>query len=99
MMTKVKQFPLVIRSVDQDTGLVNSELLSLPVCIGSAAGKNIFQLLDEELSARNLQWDNCLALGTDNAPVMTGCKKGVISFIEKKQPNVFFKFLAGCCLH
>lgn len=37
-----KQFPLVIRSINPATMAVNSELLSVPVCNGSATGKTIF---------------------------------------------------------
>ena len=35
-----KQYPLVIRCVNEVTGLVSSELLSVPVCDGSATGKS-----------------------------------------------------------
>ena len=41
-------------------------------------------------------WTNCLAVGCDNAPVMTGSEKGVIAFVREKHPDVF---MAGCCLH
>ena len=33
-----RQFPLVIPSINEDNGLVTSELLSVPVCEGSATG-------------------------------------------------------------
>ena len=93
---KSKQFPLVIRSVDVNTGLVTSQLLSIPICEGSATGEHIFQLLEADLASRNVPWTNCLAVGCDNAPVMTGSKKGVIAFVWEKHPDVF---MAGCCLH
>ena len=79
-----------------DTGVVSSELLSIPICEESATGENIFKLLEAELASRDVPWTNCLALGCDNAPVMTGANKGVIAFVRKKHPNVF---KAGCCLH
>ena len=93
---KSKQFPLVIRSVDVNTGLVTSQLLSIPICERSATGEHIFQLLEADLASRNVPWTNCLAVGCDNAPVMTGSKKGVIAFVREKHPDVF---MAGCCLH
>ena len=93
---KSKQYPIVIRSVNVDTGVVNSELLSIPICEESATGENIFKLLEAELASRDVPWTNCLAVGCDNAPVMTGGNKGVIAFVRKKHPNVF---MAGCCLH
>ena len=35
-----KQFPMVVRTVDAVTKMVNSELLSIPICNGSATGIN-----------------------------------------------------------
>ena len=34
-----KQYPLVVRTVDPSSGLVNSELLSVPLCNNVATGK------------------------------------------------------------
>ena len=36
-----KQYPLVIRCINEVSGLVSSELLSIPVCDGSATGKSV----------------------------------------------------------
>ena len=44
-------------------------------------GRNIFELMDKELKARDIPWENCLSLGCDNASVMTGHKKGIIFMI------------------
>lgn len=91
-----KQYPLVIRSLDPASGLVNSELLCVPICSGSSTGENIFLLMNKELESRNIPWENCLSLGCDNASVMTGHKKGVFAYVKEKQPSVF---LSGCALH
>ncbi|XP_021376724.1 uncharacterized protein LOC110465317 [Mizuhopecten yessoensis] len=91
-----KQFPLVVRTVDPESMTVDSELLSIPVCTESATGRNIFGLMDKELKARNIPWENCLSLGCDNASVMTGHKKGVFAFVKEQQPQVY---LSGCPLH
>ena len=53
-------------------------------------------LMDEEFQSRDIPWSNCIAFGSDNASVMTGNKKGVIAFIERKQPSIY---LSGCPLH
>ena len=53
-------------------------------------------MLEAQLASRDVPWTNCLALGCDNALVMTGTNKGVIAFVRKERPNVF---MAGCCLH
>lgn len=39
-----KQYPVVVRTVDTKSGSVNSELLSVPICEGSATGM-IFSIL------------------------------------------------------
>ncbi|KAL8561910.1 hypothetical protein ACOMHN_046700 [Nucella lapillus] len=95
-----KQFPLVIRSFSKgDDGSlepVTTQLLALRDCEGSATGKNIFELVDAELQAQGVSWDNCIAFGSDNAPVMTGQNKGVFAFVTDKNRNVY---LAACTLH
>ena len=53
-------------------------------------------LMDAEFQSRDIPWSNCIAFGSDNASVMTGNKKGVIAFIERKQPSIY---LSGCPLH
>ena len=60
------------------------------------AGENIFKLIDQELLSRHISWKNNLALGCDNASVMTGGKKGVIAFCQEKNGELY---LAGCTLH
>jgi len=52
--------------------------------------------METELKSRDIPWSNCMALGSDNASVMTGNKKGVIAFMEKEQPSIY---LSGCSLH
>ena len=71
------------------------KVLSNAICEGSATGENIF-LLEAEFTAHNIPWSNCLSLRCDNASVMTGNKKGVVSYLRGKQPDIY---LSGCCLH
>ena len=52
--------------------------------------------METELKSRDIPWSNCIALGSDNASVMTWNKKGVIAFMEKEQPSIY---LSGCSLH
>ena len=75
---------------------VRSDVLSVPVCRGSATGDAIFKLIDEEFEKYRVPWENCLALGCDNANVVTGKEKGVFAFCKKKHNNIA---LAGCTLH
>ena len=80
-----------------DDGRVRLSLLSVPVVKEpSATGQNIFNMLDAELHKYNLNWDKCLAFGSDNAPVMSGTKKSVLGLIKEKNDAVYF---AGCPCH
>ena len=60
-------------------------LLSLPELKIPAAGENIFSLLDSELHKYTISWDQCVEFSADNASVMTGVHKGVISYIWSHQ--------------
>ena len=91
-----KLYPLVIRSVHPDSLEVSSEILSIPICEGSSTGENIFNLIDAEFKAHKIPWENCLALGADNAPVMVGKDKGVYGHMCRKNPSIF---MAGCVCH
>lgn len=59
-------------------------------------GENIFKLVDDEFAAQRIPWKNCLSFGCDNASVVTGWKKGVISFVGKQHEHIH---MSGCCLH
>lgn len=89
-----KCYPIVVR-VLSDSG-IRTELLCNPTCDEASTGENIFNVLDAELSALNISWENCLALVCDNAYVMTGTHKGVFSYIKQKHDRVF---LAACVCH
>lgn len=53
-----KQYPIVVRTRDSSTGLVDSELLSIPVCNDAATGENIFNLVNNDLKSRDVDWMN-----------------------------------------
>ena len=90
-----KFYPLVISYIDEGKHCVS--LLSVPtVTEASCTGENIFQVLDTELAKFDLSWENCIAFGSDNAPVMVGGKKGVYGFIKERAASVYS---AGCPCH
>ena len=91
-----KQFPLVVRTFNPDTLQVTSDVLAVPVLMESATGENIAQLITKEFEDGGIPWKNCLALGADNANVMTGHVKGVYGFLKKKQEDLY---MAGCVCH
>ncbi|GFN79849.1 connexin 27.5 [Plakobranchus ocellatus] len=89
-----KDYPLVVR-VSTENG-VETGLLSLRICEGQSTGKNIFELLAGDFECLSIPWENCLSLGTDNAPNMVGHKSGMFVFAQEKHHNIF---KSGCMLH
>ena len=94
--SNAKPFSIVVRTGNPVTLSVVAEVVSLPVLEDSATGKNIFDLLDSLLRENGISWLNCVSFGCDNAAVMTGVYKGVMSFIHQKNPNCV---MSGCTLH
>ena len=92
-----KFFPIVLSHQDSNTGVIKQSLLSVPtVADASATGENIFKTLDADVQRFGLTWDNCVAFGSDNAPVMCGKDKGVYGFIKRQNKHVKF---SGCSCH
>ena len=94
--SNAKLYPIVVRTLNPETLAVEAEVVSLPVLEESATGENIFNLLDQLLVECDIKWENCVSFGCDNASVMTGIHRGVMSYIRKKNPNCV---LSGCTLH
>lgn len=59
-------------------------------------GENSFNMLNAELQKHGLDWKYCVALGADNANVMSGRNKGLMGHILQQNPQVHF---AGCPCH
>jgi len=85
----IKLYPFVIRHFDRSVGRVECLLMRL-IESKESTGKAIFELMGNELSARHLTWKYCISFAADNTAVMQGCSKGVVSFIKKEQPSVYF---------
>ena len=60
------------------------------------SGEKIFGLIQNEFEVHNIPWDNCLAMGSDNANVMVGKDKGVYGFMLRAHPSAY---LSGCVCH
>ena len=73
---KSKMYPIVVRHFDEEAKEIAVSLLSVPNCNTDATGEGIFQVLHKEMQMRALSWSDCIAFGSDNASVMTGCNLG-----------------------
>jgi hypothetical protein len=95
-MEDKKLYPILVRYFDNTICEVVTVLLALKECNKASTGENIFKLLDNELSANGLNWDQVISFGTDNASVMTGRLNGVSAFIHRENENVN---ISGCPCH
>ncbi|CAG2192045.1 unnamed protein product [Mytilus edulis] len=77
----------VVTTKDTQTGLVHSDLLSIPVSLEAATRQNILNLMDKDVSDRQLSQVTFLSMGSDNASVMTGRQKGLYAYVKGKQSS------------
>ena len=91
-----KLFPLVVRYYDRKARKVVSSVLNLVELQVSSTGQNIFNLLDSDLTARGIPWENCLCFFSDNANTMKGKGVGVYGHIKRKHQSIYFM---GCACH
>lgn len=89
-----KLYPIVINYFDGKQ--ISCSIFSLQNLEEAGTGENIAQLLITEMQKHSIPWQNCVALGSDNASVMTGVHKGVGACLKKCQPNLI---VLGCPNH
>ena len=92
----IKLYPIVVKYYDQSVGRIVTVLLCMPECSETSTGEHIFELMDNELTKRDIPWDNCLSFGADNASVMQGLGKGLAGFIKRKNSAIY---MLGCPCH
>ena len=91
-----KQYPIVINFFSEIDQCIVSRVFAVPVCTGRATGENIYNLINDVITSRNIPYKFMLSIGSDNAPVMTGSKKGVYGFLVKQHKEIY---LSGCPCH
>ena len=90
-----KFFPVLITHVDEETGLITTSFLDMPV-VNEATGENIASALKASLKQGGLDVEQCVAFSSDNASVMTGQHRGVMSYLRKGNKDIH---LVGCPCH
>lgn len=91
-----KLYPIVVTYYSTELSIVNCVLLSVKSLQGAATGKNIGEMIVATLTEGKIPLENCIALGSDNAAVMTGSKNGVAAILKLHQENVI---VLGCACH
>ena len=91
-----KLYPIVINFYDDVEKQIVCSLFSIPNLQTQSTGENIAKLLTSEMKKHDIPWKNCTALGSDNAAVMVGIRKGVGSYLKECQPNII---VLGCPNH
>jgi hypothetical protein len=62
----------------------------------TTTGKDIFELVKKNIESRRIKWENCVSVCTDGALSMLGCKKGLVAYVLKVNPNVK---IVHCMIH
>nr|XP_042913534.1 uncharacterized protein LOC122273560 [Parasteatoda tepidariorum] len=94
--TDCKLYPICVTYYNEELLHIETSLLCSPVLSSDGTGVNIANLLLTALSECNIDVNNCLALGADNAPVMIGKKAGVAGILTTKIPDLC---IIGCPCH
>lgn len=91
-----KLYPIVVTYFNRETSMVENNVLCMPELNGDATGRNIGNLIVENLNVRNIPLENCIALGCDNANVMIGKKNGVAAVLTEAHKEII---VMGCLCH
>ncbi|GFT04516.1 protein FAM200A [Nephila pilipes] len=81
-----EQLIAIIRFVDED--FIKEHYLFCKEVPERTTGEEIFRVTDDFFKIRNIQWSNCIAVCTNGAAAMTGCKKGFVSCVKQKNPTI-----------
>ncbi|KAK3784797.1 hypothetical protein RRG08_051072, partial [Elysia crispata] len=90
-----KRYPLLITYTNEDCQ-VYVGLLAMLDLKDSGTGKNIAELIMNELKGLGILLENCLSLCTDKANVMIGSKTGLFGCLLQQCPQLYG---TGCSCH
>lgn len=92
-----KMNPMTVRIYDtqKEVGL---RFLDMGTTTGvdSAKAQTIFDKMDEVMVENEIPWDQCVAIGVDNAAVNVGNRNSIKTRVLKKNPAIHF---VGCPCH
>nr|XP_015928697.2 uncharacterized protein LOC107455586 [Parasteatoda tepidariorum] len=94
--TDSKLYPVVVTCFNPVKSEIESNLLTVPALEGDSTGCNIAQLIIKVLKENEVPFNNCLAFGADNAPVMIGAKAGVAGILKNENSSLH---VVGCVCH
>ena len=81
-----KHLCILVRYFSDKKSDIVTTFLSL-IHVLKAAGGNIFNLIEEEITRSNQSLANCIGFASDGASAMVGCKNSVWSRPEKVSPQ------------
>jgi len=90
--------PLTVRIFDEGHKRVNTRFLDMCTTTvkDAASAQGIFDKKDTVLSIHNIQWENCVGVGIDNASVNIGRHNSIMSRVHSVIPSAYFM---GCPCH
>ena len=97
LMTKnlYKMNPLTVCIIDINQHKVVTKFFDM--CLSkSATAVGKFSSIDQAMSASNIPWENCVALGVDDTSVNVGKHNSLIVEARKKNEHIIYR---GCPCH
>ena len=91
----VKMNPLLVRVFDDEKGKMISQLLDMGTCKLSTT-EALFGNMDKIISEAGVSWENCVAVGVDNAGVNIGSRNSIMTRVRKQNSSMFTN---GCPYH
>lgn len=80
----------------EESGLIESRLLTLSNLEGPSTGRNIAKLIMDSFASLDVPLSNCIAFCSDNANVMMGKKNGVAAVLTEAHESIV---KIGCPCH
>lgn len=77
-------------------GKINNQILFCLELKQTTKGQDVFNLVDDNIKSRSLQWKNCVSICTDGAPSMLGKIKGFAALVLEVNPLVK---VVHCMIH
>ena len=86
----LKMNPLTVRIFDTNLGRIKTSLLEMCMSKGGTT-EELFTSIDNCMSSYGVSWDNCVAVGVDNASVNMGRQNLIMTrVVQQRNSSVYF---------
>lgn len=94
--SQAQLYPIVATFFAEESGLIESKLLTISTLEGPSTGRVIAKLIMDCFASLNVPLSNCIAFCCDNANVMMGNKNGIAAGLTEAHESIV---KIGCPCH